>query len=162
MIYGWSFEYEPGEKARRLSEHITLVPQGTVDTREHALKTDLVQKTDTRITVWTDYHLSELQNRRSQSWKAAGSIETQASGTGALDLSPIAAKDIMTRDGALEDAARRAIRARLRALERNRPRRARGTLALAAFPQYSIHDGALTVQARFRLKITEIEPYAVY
>ena len=162
MIYGWSFEYEPGEKARDLAEHITLAALGTVGAHEPALKTDRVDKNAVRVSVWTDYHLSETQSRRRQSWSATGSIEAQAHGTGALDLSPVAAKDIMAHDGALEDAARSAIRARLRATERNRPRRVKGRIALAAFPHYGIQNGALTVQARFRLKIGEVEPYAVY
>lgn len=63
---------------------------------------------------------------------------------------------------ALEDAARAAIRAYLRKTERNRPKEAHGYIALASFPRYWIQAGRWTCQARFRVIITDVVPFAVH
>jgi hypothetical protein len=62
----------------------------------------------------------------------------------------------------LEDAARAAVRAMLRGDERNRPKEARGFIALAEFPVYGIDAGRWTAFARFRIDVTEIIPFAAY
>lgn len=63
---------------------------------------------------------------------------------------------------ALEDAARAAIRAYLRKTERNRPKEAYGYIALASFPRYWVNAGRWMCQARFRVIITDVVPFAVH
>ncbi|MDR0879034.1 MAG: hypothetical protein LBN21_13385, partial [Treponema sp.] len=69
---------------------------------------------------------------------------------------------LAAREAALEDAARTAVRAMLRGNERNRPKEARGFISLSAFPSYRIDGGYWAVSARFRVDITEIQPFAAY
>jgi hypothetical protein len=69
---------------------------------------------------------------------------------------------IASKRAALEDAAKNGIRALLRGQERNRPKEARGFIALAEFPRYFMSKGRWAVSARFRVEIGEIIPFAVY
>jgi hypothetical protein len=66
------------------------------------------------------------------------------------------------KQAALEDAAREAIRAMLRAGERNRPKEATGFISLAAFPSFHMDAGQWAAVGRFRVNITEIIPFAAY
>ena len=162
MVYGWHFAYEPGDKARGLVENLDLLTQGSIPPTDPRLSVDSARRDGPDFSMWSDYKLNTLQNRRVTSWNASGSVEVQAEGWGALTGSAGTTERVKFKAAALEDAARAAIRARLRATELNRPRRAKGKIALASFPIYRIENGLWTVKARFRLIIDEVEQYALY
>ncbi|MDR0550449.1 MAG: hypothetical protein LBG72_00350 [Spirochaetaceae bacterium] len=162
MIYGWEFVYEPGETARNISENISLTPLGKIQFGDTRLKVDAAKKIDGYFSLWTDYRLNESQNLRVSNWNRASSGEMQSSGFGALTGKTGEMERGHLKDGALEDAARKAVRARLRGIIPNRPRRVRGRIALAAFPIYGINAGLRTVNARFRFTTEEIEPYMAW
>jgi hypothetical protein len=63
---------------------------------------------------------------------------------------------------ALEDAARAAVRSLLRGSERNRPKHARGYIALDSFPVYRLSSGRWQVSARFKIEITALIPFSAY
>ena len=162
MIYGWSFDYEPGDKVRGMFENLNLLAQGSIPPTDPRLSVDSARRDGPDFSMWSDYKLNALQSRRVKSWNAAGSIEVQAGGEGALTGSAGTTERVKFKAAALEDAVRAAIRARLRAVTLNRPRRAQGKIALAAFPIYRIENGRWTVKARFRLVIADVEQYALY
>jgi hypothetical protein len=169
MIYGWSFSYETGERARRTAEDFDLEPLGTVAFGDAGLFVTDANIRDSRFSVWADYRLTESQKRRMGMWRAGGVRNLQAAGYAPLSAGPEASADtaepsnwITMKSAALEDAARTGIRAMLRSGERNRPKEARGFIALAEFPRYYIDAGQWAVSARFRVEITEIVPFAAY
>jgi hypothetical protein len=65
-------------------------------------------------------------------------------------------------NAALEVAARSALRAALRGSERNRPKEVTGFISLESFPAFFLHQGRRAAQARFKVEIREITPFAVY
>jgi len=152
MIYGWSFRYEVGERARKIEEKLELTPLGTVDAGDPRLITTDVQLTGPNLYLWSDYRPGETQLFRLAKWKA-GTVRT-AQGYG---QSPLEDKY-----AALEDAARAALRAMLRGNERNRPREVTGYISLAAFPRYWMEKGQWAAMGRFRVEILKIEPFAAY
>ncbi|MDR1986961.1 MAG: hypothetical protein LBP88_08335 [Treponema sp.] len=162
MIYGWSFEYAIGERARGIAEAFDLSPLGTIPFGDPGLFVTDAQVRDMRLYLWTDYQLNEAQKRRMGFWKS-GKIQTaQAIGHGPLG-DPAAAGDWLSiKKTALEDAARAAVRAMLRGSERNRPKEARGYIGLAGFPAYWMDAGRWTASARFRVEIKEIIPFGAY
>ncbi|GHV88782.1 hypothetical protein AGMMS50267_11420 [Spirochaetia bacterium] len=163
MIYGWSFTYEVGERERRLPENFELERQGTVEFGDPGLKVTDAKLQDNWFSVWADYRLSASQKRRVGMWRAGGVRNLQAMGHAPLAADTAESSNwIEMKSAALEDAARTGIRAMLRQGERNRPKEARGFIALAEFPRYYIEAGQWTVSARFRVEITEIVPFAVY
>jgi ferric-dicitrate binding protein FerR (iron transport regulator) len=161
MIYGWTFYYEIGERARRIDENIELEPINTIEPGDPMLRVTNTEVRDSRLWVWTDYHLTEMQQRRIQTWRSDKIRNAQAVGQApaAMDEYP---GWLMIKKAALEDSARAALRAMLRSSERNRPKEVTGVISLAAFPRFYIDGGRMSASARFRVQIKEIIPYAAY
>ncbi|MCL2801518.1 MAG: hypothetical protein FWD28_07170 [Treponema sp.] len=161
MIYGWSFNYEIGERARQIDEVLELEALGSIPFGDPAMRITDTDVRDSRFSLWADYHLNDNLQRRMQVWRS-GMIRN-AQGTGFapshLDEYPgwIAIKKM-----ALEDAARAALRGMLRGSERNRPKEAKGFISLAAFPRFYIDSGRWVASARFRVQLTEIVPFSAY
>jgi hypothetical protein len=162
MIYGWSFKYEIGEKARGIAEEFELIPLGTIPFGDSGLRATDAEIREARLHLWTDYQLTDAQKRRMRMWRAGTVRNVQALGKGPLVGLVEAENRIAVRRAALEDAARAGIRAMLRGMERNRPKEARGYIALAEFPAYWIDSGYWTVNARFRVELTGVQPFAAY
>jgi hypothetical protein len=162
MIYGWSFHYDIGERARGIAEEFELEPMGEIRWGDPALNIAEVETRGSRLRVWTDYRLSEIQQKRIQIWRmdmvrnAQGigycPIQGPSPDSGWLDI----------QDAVLKDAARAAVRAMLRGSERNRPKEATGFISLASFPRFFIDSGQWVTVARFRVQINEIIPFAAY
>jgi hypothetical protein len=162
MIYGWSFNYEIGEKARGIGEEFELTPLGSIPFGDPGLRATEAEIREMRLYLWTDYRMTEFQRRRIRMWRAGRVLNVQALGKGPLG-GPVETEDWLTiKKTALEDAARAGIRNMLRGMERNRPKEARGYIALAEFPVYWIDSGYWTVSARFRVELSEIQPFAVH
>ena len=176
MIYGWSFVYEVEEKARGIAGDFTLERQGAVRFGDPVFfATDAVIRNG-RLSLWADYRLTGIQQRRVGTWRAGLTRNLQATGYADLDAtagpegaSP-AGEDtegrpvdwIASKRAALEDAAKTGIRTLLRGQERNRPKEVRGFIALAEFPRYFMSSGRWAVSARFRVEISEVIPFAAY
>jgi len=161
MIYGWSFFYEPGEKARRTEENLELEIIAEIKFGDPSLRVTDTEIRDSCFWVWMDFHLDEAQQRRMQMWRSGTVRNAQAIGYAPYYIEEYPGW-LGLRKIVLEDAARSAIRAMLRGSERNRPKEASGFISLASFPRYYIDSGRLTVSARFRVQVTEIVPFAAY
>jgi hypothetical protein len=162
MIYGWYFEYEPGERARNISENIEMRPLGEIQTGDERLKVSDARIEGDMFYVWSDYYLSTEQLYRIENWKSQNTIGVNATGYSSLQGKPniTARKEIKL--SALENAAGESIRAHLRTRIKNRPRMIKGYIALSQFPVYRIAQGKWAATARFRLQVTEIVPFSVY
>jgi hypothetical protein len=162
IIYGWSFVYDIGERARGIAEELELTPLGTITWGDPGLFATDTEVRNNQFHLWTDYRLTDTQKRRLSMWKSGTVRSTQAIGCGPLG-GPVEMADWITiKQTALEDAARAAIRAILRGSERNRPKQAKGFISLSAFPYYYMEGGRWTASGRFRVEITEIIPFAAY
>jgi len=161
MIYGWSFNYEVGERARGIEENLELEQAGTIQYGDPSLRvTDTLVK-DMQLRVWADFHLNDALQRRYQLWRTGTTANAQAIGYGPSKIDEYPGW-IELKKMALEDAARAAIRAMLQGSERNRPKEVTGLISLASFPRYYIDSGRWASSARFRVQITEIIPFSVY
>ena len=162
MIYGWTFHYDIGEKVRKIPEQLELEPVALVPFGDPGLRAGVVEVRDLRFRLWTDYEMSEAQQRRMQVWRTGTIRNAQAVGYGPLGGPVVPSDWLVIKKTALEDAARAAIRGMLRGSERNRPKEASGFIALAAFPRYFMDSGRWAAAARFRVEIKEIIPFAAH
>ena len=162
MIYGWSFHYDVGEKARGIPEELELTPVASIPFGDPGLRATNVEIKDQRVRLWTDYHMTDAQQRRMQIWRKGNLRSAQAVGFGPLGGPVNAADWLEIKTYALEDAARSALRSALRGSERNRPKEVTGFISLASFPRFFMDSGSWAASARFRLEITEIIPFAAY
>jgi hypothetical protein len=152
MIYGWTFHYEVGEKARNIEEILELEPLGTITAEDPRLEMTDMQVKDFHLYLWSDYRPADIQRQRLAKWKAGTVRSAQGYGHSQLD----------DKFAALEDAARAALRAMLQGSERNRPKEASGYISLAAFPRYWLDKGQWMAAGRFRVEIQEIRPFSAY
>jgi hypothetical protein len=163
MIYGWSFHYDIGERARGIAEAFDVFePMGEIrwgDPRLSAFETEI---RDTKLFVWTDYRLDANQQKRMQMWRMGMVRNAQAIGYCSLSGTSPDATWLDIRAAVLKDAARFAVREMLRASERNRPKEVTGYISLASFPRFFIQSGQWLGIARFRVQINEIIPFAAY
>jgi hypothetical protein len=162
MIYGWNFDYEIGERARNIPEILELTPLGEIPWGDEKLNITETEVKDLIFYLWTDYRMNESQIRRMRIWQSGTIKSAQAIGYGPLG-SPANREDWLDlKKTTLEDAARAAIRRLLQGTERNRPKEARGYIALDSFPHYRIDAGQWVVTARFKVEVSEIVPFAAY
>jgi hypothetical protein len=161
MIYGWSFHYDIGERARRIDEYLEMEPAGTIEFGDPGLRVTDTSIKDARLIVWTDYHLNDSQQRWIQMWSSGMTRSAQATGYAPISIDEYPGW-LAVKKMALEDAARIALRTALRGSERNRPKEVTGFISLASFPRYFWDGGRWAASARFRVQITEIIPFSVY
>ena len=161
-IYGWSFEYDVGERARGIDEIFELTPLGEIQWGDPGLKVTQADFRNMRLWVWMDYRLNESQIRRVRAWRS-GTIRTaQAVGFGPLGLPERVSDWLQIKKLAMEDAARAAVRGILQGNERNRPKEARGFICLQSFPMYWLDASRWACSARFYVEIREIVPFSAY
>ncbi|MDR1505787.1 MAG: hypothetical protein LBI67_01655 [Treponema sp.] len=177
MIYGWSFHYDIGERARGIEEELELTPLGSVSAEDPRFQITETQVKEMRLYLWSDYRPGEEEKRRLSMWKKGLTRSAQGLGHGPLGYAPLPRSDgsdgmedegdedppwLAVKKEALEDAARSAIRAMLRGSERNRPKAAEGFISLAAFPRFWLDAGQWAAAGRFLVNVTEITPFGAH
>ena len=162
QIYGWSFHYDIGERARGIAEELSLSPLGEIRWGDPGLFVTHAAFQNFILSAWMDYRPTETQKRRLGMWRMGNIRPAQAIGYASMD-GPVEESEWLTiRRKALEDSARAAIRAMLQGSERNRPKEATGFVSLESFPTYWIDGDRWAIRARFRIDVKEIIPFAVY
>jgi len=173
QIYGWSFHYDVGERARNIEEKLELTPLGEIrwgdpglyvthanfQNREFEATT---QRFAAFLSAWMDYRPTDAQRRRLEMWRKGNIRSAQAIGYSSTGDSAEEPYWLAIKKKALEDSARAAVRAMLQGSERNRPKEATGFISLESFPSFFIDSGRQAARARFRVEITEIIPFAAY
>jgi len=161
MIYGWSFNYEVGERARQIDEIFELEPVGLIQYSDPGLRVTDTEVRNMQLRVWMDYEMDIIQQRRMDVWRSGMTRNAQSIGYGPVFIEEYPGW-IAIKQTALEDAARAALRSVLQGSERNRPKEAVGFISLVSFPRYYIDSGRWVVSARFHVQITDIIPFAAY
>ena len=162
QIYGWSFYYDIGERARGIQEELELTPLGKIPWGDPRLFVTHARLQNRIVTVSMDYRPSEAQARRLQMWSLGNVRSAQAIGYGPLGILANGEDWFLIKQTALEDSARAAIRAMLQGSERNRPKEARGFISLQGFPHFYMDSGRWAARSRFRIVTTDIVPFAVH
>jgi hypothetical protein len=164
QIYGWSFYYDIGERARGIAEEFELKPLGEIPWGDPNLHVTHARHDRTKniFSVWIDYRPSNAQRYHLEMWRKGNVRTAQAMGRGPWGGPVLISDWLSIKREALEDAARAAVRAMLQASERNRPKEVTGLIALEGFPAYWIDAGRWVARARFKIEIHEIIPFAAY
>lgn len=162
QIYGWSFHYDVGERARGIAEEFTLTPLGEIRWGDPGLFVTHARFENQKLSAWMDYRPTDAQKRRLEMWKKGSVRHAQAVGFCFVGGSAETSNWLAIKKTALEDSARAAVRAMLRGSERNRPKEASGLISLESFPAYYMDSGRWATRARFKVEIKEIIPFAAY
>jgi hypothetical protein len=173
QIYGWSFHYDVGEKARGIEEEFELNPLGEIrwgDPRLYVTQANFetweyeftTHRFAAFFSAWTDYRPTDAQRRRLEMWKKGNIRPAQAVGYSYIESFTEKPSWLAIKKNALEDSARAAVRAILQGSERNRPKEVTGFISLDGFPMFYVDSGRQAALARFKVEIREIIPFAAY
>ena len=154
MIYGYEFVYVPVDVNRAVAEEFRLRPRGRIAGDDAHLAIRSVRQEDGRLYGRVGYRLSDEQCRRMAAWES--SRLPSAGGSSGLSLAGA------TRQQALEEAVRMALRQHLRGRIASKPKRVVGTLQLAAAPRLARDPTGWRAAVRLKVRVARVEPYLVY
>jgi hypothetical protein len=156
MVYGWSFFYVPGDKARRVEESFVLTPLAQIPWGNPRLRAIETEVAETRLWGRFSYALDDQEKRRRASWDSNIAALSTGQGTAALQHGAGA------REEALESAIRDAIRRSLDTRYLNKPREVTGELVLWTDPLVVARSGTYTTTATIKVMVRDLVPYRIF
>ena len=156
MVYGWAFDYEPGDRARRVQERFVLTPLAEVPWGSPRLRVTETEPTDTRLWARIVYALDDEESRRRQAWDS-----NTADLSSGLGTAPIPRGDAGRR-ASLDSAIRDAIRRSLDTRYVNKPREVTGEVVLWTEPSVIAHSGLWRTTVTVKILVREIVPYRIF
>jgi hypothetical protein len=156
MVYGWSFDYEPGDRSRRVQERFLLTPLAQVPWGSPRLRVTETEVSDTRLWARISYQLSDEESRRRQAWDSNMADLSTGEGTAAIQ------EGEGGRTKSLESAIRDAIRRSLDIRYVNKPREVTGEVVLWTDPTVVVKSGTWLTVATVKLIVRELVPYRIF
>ena len=156
MIYGWTFTYIPGDKARQVSETFALTPVAQVAWGNPRLRVTETEVSDARLWARIAYSLDDEEALRRSAWDS--NIAELSTGSGSVSVM----EGPGGREASLQAAIRDAIRRSLDTRWVNKPRQIDGTVVLWEDPVSLVGSGAYTTVAKIKLLVRELVPYRIY
>ncbi|HEY9593848.1 MAG TPA: hypothetical protein VHE79_05180 [Spirochaetia bacterium] len=156
MVFGWTFEYYPGDRARQVQESFTLTPIAEIPWGSPRLRVSETEHDATRLWGRIIYSLSDEDSRRRSSWESNTADQATGTGTAPIQAGPDG------RDASLKAAIRDAIRRSLDTRYVNKPRSIRGEVILWDDPQTIVRSGTYTTVAKVRIAVRELVPYRIF
>ncbi len=165
MIWGFTFEYTPSDKARNIAEFFELAPRGSIKGGTGRLKVLETSIENNALLVNLLYYPGVNEASEYIAWKQATYKVCQGQGSGPAfpPLLSIEAKDqAEARIAAMTSAAKEALRSYLRGIVYNKPRIIRGTCAFLIQPSVIVASGQYLATVRLAASVTEIVSYGAY
>lgn len=156
MLYGWSFRYVPGSRARRVEQEWEIQPHANIPWGDPALTVRETAASENRIYGLVDYELTEEDQARQEAWR--GVRTSRSSGTGTADLMEGTAGKLAS----IEEAIRDAVDRHLREVVPNRPREVWGDIMLAEPPRIRPVAGRYESRVSVLIRIEAVRPYLAY
>jgi hypothetical protein len=156
MVYGWTFSYTPGDKARRVQESFALAPVAQILWGNPRLRVIETEVSNMRLWGRISYALDDEEMRRRAAWDSNVAAVSTGQGTAALQHGAGARRE------ALESAIRDAIRRSLDTRYLNKPREITGEVVLWTDPSVVVRSGTYTTTATVKLLVRDLIPYRIF
>lgn len=156
MVYGWTFVYEPGDRARRVQERFDLTPLAQVPWGSARLRVLETEEKDTRLWARISYELSDEESRRRQAWDSNTADLSSGQGTAAIQ------EGDPGRTKSLESAIRDAIRRSLDSRYVNKPREVTGEVVLWTDPEVRTSTGTWITSVTVKMQVRDLVPYRIF
>lgn len=156
MVYGYRFEYVPGDSSRGVAESFTLEPFASIVRGDRALTVYQTWVDGDRLVARVGYEVHPEQMAWFEGWHSGATARSTGTGTSSLFLGPSKKTD------AVSDAVRDAVRQHVREQVFNRPLRITGAALLADDPLFSVYHGNYQATVDVLLQIDDIEAYTTY
>ena len=156
MVYGWSFDYTPTNKARGVAERFTLTPIAQIPWGSPRLRVVETQTADSRFWARTSYVMDDAEISRRASWESGSADLSQGEGKASVMKGPDA------KELSFQDAVRDAIRLDLRTRYFDAPRQIRGDVLLWDDPSASVRSGMYRTVVKVKIMVREVVPYRIF
>ena len=156
MIYGWTFTYIPGDRARQVAESFELAPVAEIPWGSRRLLVRETEVADVKLWARISYTLDEDESRRRSAWESNTAGLSTGRGKASVMLGPGA------KLASLKDAIRDAIRLSLDTRYLNKPRQITGQVVLWDDPQTIVRAGVYGTTAKVKLQVRELVPYRIF
>ena len=155
MVYGWSFDYTPGDKARGVKEYFSAEPVRNLEKSERPVFSS-PQVEEPNLTVWVDFVRSKAQSDYFDHWASLEHPQVKGRGTGALKSGFDGIKDAYS--SAILDAVYNYVHARLK----NKPKEVTGRVLIFKEPRMYVVAGQYNLELDFFLEVDRIVVYSKF
>lgn len=156
MVYGWSFDYTPLDKARGVKEYFEVEPIRTLaETKEKPIySSPLIEEPN--LTVWVDFNRSDGQKNYFEHWSSLSHPQVKGKGSGEIKKGFEGIKDAYK--DAILDAVYNYVHARLK----NKPKQVTGRVLLFKEPRMYVSSGQYKLELDFFLEVDRIVVYSKF
>ena len=156
MLNGWSYDYVPYDKTRRVSEFFEMEELVPFNAQENPISWHSSSVQDGKLVVWAYCNRTEAQKAKLELWNSI--VHPKVHGTGRGDVE----------DGfegikkAAENAVKNAVREYWRIYEKNKPKEILGSVLLTGTPRIYVEQGEYVVELDFFMETDKIIKYTQY
>ena len=156
MVYGYQFDYVPGDPGRGIDESFELTPYGFIQRGDRSLVVHQTWVEDNRLYARVYYEVADEQEPWYQGWHSGANERSSGVGTASLFLGPT------QKTKAISDAIRHAVREHVRAQVFTRPLRITGAAILENDPLFSVTRGNYQASVDVLIQVDAIERFSTY
>lgn len=156
MLYGFNFEYIPGDKRRGVEEVFEINLINTIPRGDPRLKIRGTRYEDSRTWVSFAYYPDEKMRSWIMYW-SSGSVPVIGGKAEGAFFEGYSGKEDAVKKGVKE-----AVRNYMRKREHNKPQKIEGEFAFAAPPVFSYSGGIYTASVKVKMNIKKVSAYKVY
>lgn len=170
VVWGFDFSYTPSDRARAIEERFQTSPRGALAWGDPGLKVSSLRIDGSVLYATVAWSPDAFARAELAAWSGADYVSFQGRGVAPaivgvsdelVDGRLVPGK-ALARRAAILDAAREALRAYLRTIERSKPREVRGYFSFAAPPRLIQASGSYTATVRLRIRVGEVISYGGY
>lgn len=157
MTEGWTFEYTPSDRARGVKEYFDIQDIHKLDS-EDAKSIDYTQVwvEDGKVWCWIEFIRTQRMKEELSMWQKLNSAAVSGTGYGGVE------KGFEGITEAAKAAVKDAVRARYRAIIKNKPRLITGRVLVRKPPKVGISSGRYKVALDFFMEGDIIQQYGVF
>lgn len=156
MIFGWKYEYRPGDRLRGVAEEFSIDPIAQIESKDPSFSLTGLSAEYPRLACWAQYEPNEVTARWQRHWEGI-SVKTgygigrgeRIEGTEGIRKAYVA-------------ALLNAVRERARKLEKNKPKEVRGEILLRRDPRLYADAGQFVADIRVLLSVDEIVGWSTF
>ncbi len=156
MVYGWSFDYTPPDRARGVAESFTLVPAAQIPWGSPRLRVVETEANEAKLWARVLYTMNDDELARRASWESAAAELSSGEGQASVMQGPPG------KTASFKDAVRDAIRLALRSRYVEAPRQITGEVVLWEDPRTTVRSGMYRTTAKVKFQVREVVPYRIF
>lgn len=156
MTYGYSFDYTPSDKLRKVDEYFELIPLNDFSKDKDNIEWDKTFWREDKIFLWVNFNRTEQMMRYYKQFSSVKNPHAVGRGKGKLS------KGFAGLEEAIKNAAKDGIREYYRKIIKNKPKQITGKLLIRSVPAIYVDKGNYVVQLDFFLETSKIKEYSQF